>query len=65
MEITKSYIVDDEGNIKAVVMDFELYKKIEDLILDLGLTKAMEEIADDREIDLEYAKKIAGFKNAG
>ncbi|MFQ5753708.1 MAG: antitoxin [bacterium] len=65
MEITKSYIVDDEGNIKAVVMDFDLYKKIEDLLLDFGLAKAMEEIADDQEIDLEDAKRIADFKNAG
>lgn len=63
MTIAKSYIVDDEGNIKSVVMDYEHYKKIENILLDIGLGKAMEEVADDEEIDFDEAKKVAGFKS--
>jgi len=61
MNMPKSYIVDDEGQIKSVVLDYAMYKKMENLILDHGLAKAMEEIEDEEEVDLEQAKKIAGF----
>ena len=57
----KSYIVDDRGEIESVVLDYQMYRKMEELILDYGLAKSMEEIADEEEIDLEEAKKIAGF----
>lgn len=61
MPLAKSYIVDDEGKPQAVVIDFESFNKIENLLLDYGLGKAMEEIEDEDEIDLEKAKKIVGF----
>ena len=61
MEIIKSYLVDEKGNIKDVVVDYETFRKIENALLDYGLGKAMEEVADDDEIDLEAAKRIAGF----
>ncbi len=63
MKKTKTYIVDDAGNIKAVVLDYKYFKKLEELILDLGLAKAMEEVEDDEEIDLEEAKKIMKFES--
>lgn len=61
MTLAKSYIVDDEGRPKAVVIDLESFNKIENLLLDYGLGKAMEEVEDDDEVDLEEAKKIVGF----
>lgn len=59
MEIVKSYFVDEAGNIKDVVVDYQTFKRIEDALLDYGLGKAMEEVADDEEIDLETAKRIS------
>jgi hypothetical protein len=63
MDIVKSYLVDEAGNIKNVVVDYQTFRKIEEALLDVGLGKAMEEVADDEEIDLETAKRIAGFKD--
>ena len=56
MEITKSYITDESGAIKSVVIDFKTFKKIEELLLDHALGKAMDEVADDVEYDLDEAK---------
>lgn len=63
MGMVKSYITDTNGQIKSVILNYEDFKKLEELILDLGLAKAMEEIKDEEEISLEEAKKIIGFKN--
>ena len=63
MEIQKSYIVDESGDIKKVILDYESFKKIEELILDLGLAKAMEEASDDDEVDLEQAKILMNFQD--
>ncbi|MFQ5675282.1 MAG: antitoxin [bacterium] len=57
----KSFIVDQKGKIESVVLDYNTYRKMEELILDYGLARSMEEIADEEEIDIEEAKKIAGF----
>ena len=62
MEIVDSYITDEKGNIKSVILDYTLYKKLEELILDFGLAKAMEEVSDDEEFDLDEAKKLSDFK---
>jgi hypothetical protein len=32
MNITKSYITDESGNIKSVILDYQAYKKIEELL---------------------------------
>ena len=58
MEIAKSYITDEEGSVKSVVIDFDVFKKIEEALLDQGLAKAMEEVSDDPEISTEEMKKI-------
>ena len=58
MEIPKSYITDENGSIKAVMIDFKTFKKIEDVLIDQGLAKAMIEIEEDEEIDLEEAKVL-------
>ena len=65
MEINKSFIVDDSGNIKSVVLDYQSYQKIEALLLDFGLAKAMEEVEDDEEFDLEDAKLKLHYRNEG
>ena len=61
MQIVKSYIVDDAGAIKSVVLDYQSFQKIEELLLDEGLAKAMEETEHEEEFDLEQAKIMTGF----
>jgi len=56
MEIKKSYITDESGTIKNVVIDLNTFRKIEDLLLDQGLAKAMDEVQDDVEYNVEEAK---------
>ena len=56
MEIKKSFIVDDDGAVQSVILDYKSYKKIEELLLDYGLLRAMEEVAEEEEIDLKEAK---------
>ena len=58
MEITKSYITDEKGSVKSVVIDFEVFKVIEEALLDKGLAKAMEEVKDEPEISAEEIKRI-------
>jgi len=55
MEFIESYITDQEGKVKAVILKYDTYKKIEELLLDIGLAKSMEEIMDEEEIDLKEA----------
>lgn len=58
MDLKKSYIVDEKGKPNAVIVDYEDFIKIEKLLLDYGLAKAMEEIENEGEVDLEEAKII-------
>lgn len=60
MELIKDYIVDETGKVKKVVLDYETFEKLEGLMLDLGLAKAMEEVKDDEEISLEETKVLLG-----
>ena len=59
MEIAKEYITDEKGAIKSVVIDFSTFKAIEELVLDNGLEKAMKEVKEDEEIDLESAIQLS------
>ncbi len=63
MNITKSYIVDDNGKPSAVVIDYETFSKIETLLLDYGLGKAMEEVQYEEEIDIVEALKQTEYKH--
>jgi hypothetical protein len=54
----KSYITDERGDITSLIPDYDIYKKIEGLLLDEGLTKAMEEIENEETIDYEYVKTL-------
>ncbi len=56
MDIAESFITDASGSIKSVIIDYATFKKIEQILLDEGLAKAMTEIQDEEEVDLEKAK---------
>ncbi|MBF0379348.1 MAG: antitoxin [Desulfamplus sp.] len=58
MNIAKSYITDESGKIRSVILDYEIYQKIEDILLDDGLLKAMEEIQDEETIDYEDVREL-------
>lgn len=58
MEIAKSYITDEDGSIKSVVIDLDTYKRIEEALLDMGLAEAMKEIEDEPNVSAEEIKKI-------
>jgi hypothetical protein len=61
MKLVKSYIVDESGRIMDVVLDYKSFLKIEGLMLDVGLGRAMDEALNDEEFDLEEAKSIIGL----
>jgi len=58
MEIAKSYITDEKGSVKSVVIDFEVFKVIEEALLDKGLAEAMEEVENEPVISAEEMKRI-------
>lgn len=62
MTIEKKIIVDENGRPTSVMIDYELFKKLEAIILDMGLAKAMEEVEDEEELDLESTLKETKFK---
>ncbi len=62
MEIIESYITDDRGKVKSVILNYKKFKIFEEMLLDAGLAKAMEEAKYDEEVDLHEAKKIADFE---
>ncbi len=55
------YITDQQGNIKSVILDYQTYRKIQEILMDYGLGKAMEEALDDEEVDLDNAMKLTGY----
>ncbi|MGB7512072.1 MAG: antitoxin [Pelodictyon phaeoclathratiforme] len=58
MNIAKSYITDESGNIKSVILDYQIYQKIEELLLDDGLLKAMEEVQDEETVEYEEVREL-------
>ena len=58
MNVAKSYITDESGKIKSVILDYEIYQKIEELLLDEGLLKAMEEVQDEETVDYEDVREL-------
>ena len=57
MEISKSFITDEGGSIKSVVIDYATFQLIEEALLDKGLAQAMQEVESDETVSLEDAKK--------
>ncbi len=58
MNIAKSYITDESGKIKSVILDYQTYQKIEELLLDEGLLKAMEEMQDEETAEYEDVREL-------
>ncbi|MGD9730534.1 MAG: hypothetical protein AB7U45_00045 [Desulfamplus sp.] len=58
MNITKSYITDESGKIKSVILDYQFYQKIEELLLDEVLLKAMEEIQDEETVEYKDVREL-------
>jgi hypothetical protein len=58
MAITKSYITDEAGKIQSVILDYATYKRIEEILLDEGLLKAMEEVEDEDAFDYEEVREF-------
>jgi len=58
MNITKSYLTDESGYIKSVVIDYHTYQKLEQMLLDEGLLKAMKEVATEDEVDYEEVREL-------
>jgi len=58
MIFSESFITDTEGRIKDVIIPYETFKKIESIILDAGLIKAIEEVTDEEDVSIGEAKLI-------
>ncbi len=56
--IVESYLTDEKEQIKNIVISLSDFKKIEELILNYGLGKAMNEIENEEGYDLETAKSL-------
>ena len=54
-EIKKEYIVDEENRKKAVLLDIEVFEKIEEIMESFGLGKYMEEL--EEVLNLKDAKE--------
>jgi|TARA_B110000285_G_scaffold80762_1_gene93221 hypothetical protein len=57
MEISKSFITDEGGAIKSVVIDYATFQRIEEALLDKGLAQAMQEVEAEESVSLEDVKK--------
>lgn len=64
MSDAKQFIVDESGAIRSVVLDYDVYRKMEELIMDAGLQKAMDEVENVEEISLEEAKQRVQLAHA-
>jgi hypothetical protein len=62
-EVVKNYIVDEKGEVQSVVIDYESFKKFEELIEDYSLGQLMYEDKDDAEYDITQAMKFLGIGN--
>ncbi|MBF0230922.1 MAG: antitoxin [Desulfamplus sp.] len=58
MEIAKSFITDEKGNIISVILDYHIFQKLEEIILDNGLLKAMLEVEDDESLSYKEVKEM-------
>ena len=58
MILSESFITDTDGRIKDVIIPYETFKKIESILLDAGLAKAIEEVSEEDDISLDEARSI-------
>jgi len=57
----KEYVTDENGTIKSVILNYQFYKEIEEIIDDYMLGKILEESEDDEEISFDDAKALIGI----
>lgn len=63
LSIKKEYIVTANNKKKAVLIDIDTFRIMEELIENYGLGKYMKEIEDEKNLSLNTAKKYyAGLK---
>jgi PHD/YefM family antitoxin component YafN of YafNO toxin-antitoxin module len=60
LRIKKEYVITDDNQKKAVLIDVETFKKIEEILEDYGLGKYMEEIEDEETLSIKDAKEYYG-----
>ena len=60
LRIKKEYVITDDNQKKAVLIDVETFKKIEEILEDYGLGKYMEEIEEEETLSVEDAKEYYG-----
>ena len=53
----RQFIVDESGAIKGVIIDYSIYKQIEEILEDFYLGKIMENCSGEEEFDIEAVKK--------
>lgn len=60
LRIKKEYVITDDNQKKAVLIDVETFKKIEEILEDYGLGKYMEEIEEEETLSIKDAKDYYG-----
>ncbi len=60
LRIKKEYVITDDNQKKAVLIDVETFKKIEEILEDYGLGKYMEEIEEEETLSMKDAKEYYG-----
>lgn len=58
-----NYVLTRDGEVQSVLLDYQTFRKVEEILLDYGLGKAMDEVADDEDVDLETAKTLTGYSD--
>jgi hypothetical protein len=58
-----NFVMTQDGEVQSVLLDYQTFRKVEEILLDYGLGKAMDEVADDEEVDLDTAKALTGYSN--
>jgi len=57
INIKKEYVINSKNKKKAVLIDIETFKKLEELLENYGLGKFMEEIEDEEVLTLNDAQE--------
>ncbi len=60
LEIHKSIVVDENQKPIAVQIPIEEFERIEEVIENYGLSKLMDEVADDEQLSVQDAKHFYG-----
>jgi len=60
LRIKKEYVITDDNQKKAVLIDVETFKKIEEILEDYGLGKYMEEIEQEETLPIKDAQEYYG-----